>query len=567
MDKVLEVTGFNENGAEYLEWTPAQPVLIPGIALEVDTSQNYMKYQVGHGTRLTVSLAELSLSRALIERSPDFLVPTREIVEVQDALAIRKIDTLTSRIVNVRNRFPDVHRPNATAVASGLQYFKDLRILSIYTDGSWSRQDTISSLLLGNGKVNTAGAIAVHTNRGMILVRITMDVLSGSAYDAEVISLLIAHEIAGDRSIDIWSDCEAAMKRLRSRNLGALSQCLSGWRRNTNVQFKKVRAHPEDRLPYDLWSPEEGGNYLADRVAGGFIVPSFTVSAADWLKNLASRSKISLASRDGVPIVRDIKFLKSTLDIEDYLRERDDFRAADGKPRIWVGANIALHHKLLGRSKRIGDRTITQRIGLVKRWQWHSARSDNKCQACGEIIKGIEHPLRQCCAQEMIDARDAWWREVEHVLSKSPLHLQQDLHIIIKHCRESPGGETACCGSFLPHFVANLPNNNKIIDDLQRKVILKILKTVSAGCRRLLRLAAEIQRGPLGINLHQYTILNFFKPIHTTTIKTPKSNAPIIKLKNKNMTYLNMNLNPHDIFHTTPSLTTNDVLYWEFKAG
>ena len=105
----------------------------------------------------------------------------------------------------------------------------------------------------------------------MILVRITMDIASGSAYDAEVISLLVAHEIAGDRPIDIWSDCEAAMKRLRSRNLGALSQCLGGWKRKPNIRFMKVRAHPEDRLPHDLWSAEERGNYLADRTAGGFI--------------------------------------------------------------------------------------------------------------------------------------------------------------------------------------------------------------------------------------------------------------------------------------------------------
>jgi hypothetical protein len=167
----------------------------------------------------------------------------------------------------------------------------------------------------------------------------------------------------------------------------------------------------------------------------------------------------------------------------------------------------------------------------------------------------------------MIDALDAWWRDVEHVLSRSPLHLHQDLHIIIKHCRESPGGEIACCGSFLPHFVANLPNKGKVISELECRTILKVLKTIGAGCRRILRLAAEIQRGPLGINLRQHTILNYFKPIHTTVNKTPKSHNSLIKLKNKKTKDLNKNLNPHDIFHTTPSLTCNDVLYWEFKAG
>jgi len=96
---------------------------------------------------------------------------------------------------------------------------------------------------------------------------------------------------------------------------------------------------------------------------------------------------------------------------------------------------------------------------------------------------------------------------------------------------------------------------------------MKILKSIGAGCRRLLRLAAEVQHGPLGINLRQHTIREFFKPIHSIGVKTPKTYALQNKKKNKNIIELNKNLNPYDIFYTTPSMTINDVLYWEFKAG
>ena len=98
---------------------------------------------------------------------------------------------------------------------------------------------------------------------------------------------------------------------------------------------------------------------------------------------------------------------------------------------------------------------------------------------------------------------------------------------------------------------------------------MKLLKTIGAGCRRLLRLAAEVQHGPLGINLRQHSILNYFKPIDKDVTKTSKTIVQQIKLKNKNknITDLNKHLTPFDIFHTTPSLTMNDVLYWEFKAG
>jgi hypothetical protein len=113
---------------------------------------------------------------------------------------------------------------------------------------------------------------------------------------------------------------------------------------------------------------------------------------------------------------------------------------------------------------------------------------------------------------------------VEHFISKSPLHLQQDLHIIAKHARYSPGGETACCGTFLPHFVSDLPNKDFALDEASCKAVLKLLKTISSGCRRLLRLAAETQLGPLGVNLRQYTISDFFKPLLPNQKKLHKLN-------------------------------------------
>jgi len=93
---------------------------------------------------------------------------------------------------------------------------------------------------------------------------------------------------------------------------------------------------------------------------------------------------------------------------------------------------------------------------------------------------------------------------------------------MVKHCREQPGGEIACCGSFLPLFVAGLPNKDIPITDRERKAIMKILKTIGNGCRRLLRLAAEVQRGPLGINLRQHTMLDFYKPNKTVAFKKLK---------------------------------------------
>ena len=147
---------------------------------------------------------------------------------------------------------PDIQRPQIHQPINELAFLEDLHIKAMYTDGSWSIKNTLSTLLLGNGAVDTAGAIAVLTSRGTILIKIKMDIACGSAYETEVMSLLIAHSIAKGRKLTIWSDCEAAMKRLNGRHLGSLAQALKGWKRDPNIVFKKVKAHPETRLPPDL---------------------------------------------------------------------------------------------------------------------------------------------------------------------------------------------------------------------------------------------------------------------------------------------------------------------------
>ena len=46
-----------------------------------------------------------------------------------------------------------------------------------------------------------------------------------------------------------------------------------------------------------------------------------------------------------------------------------------------------------------------------------------------------------------------------------------------------------------------------------------------------------------------------------------KKDRAFPEIKNRNVTELNRDIKPYDIFDTTPSLTYNNVLYWEFKAG
>jgi hypothetical protein len=225
----------------------------------------------------------------------------------------------------------------------------------------------------------------------MLTIKVNMDLDSTSAYEPEVLSLLFAHEIVRDKTCRIWTDCQSAIKALSGGELGSLMYTLSGWKRSGTVSFSKVEAHPEKRKRSEDWSPEEKGNFLADQVAGGMVEPMFTISASGWLSHISAASKIIVKKKGGPPLIVDIRRHKSKVDSEIYLEDRDRYRAKDGKPPQWRGANISLHHKLMGRSSRIGDRVITQRIGLIKRWHWHASRSDNICAGCDQPINGISH--------------------------------------------------------------------------------------------------------------------------------------------------------------------------------
>ena len=102
---------------------------------------------------------------------------------------------------------------------------------------------------------------------------------------------------------------------------------------------------------------------------------------------------------------------------------------------------------------------------------------------------------------------------------KAPRNLHNVLHSIARHMREDEGGDIACCGTFRCDLVNALPCANLPISEMEGKIILKLLKTIAAGTRRLLRLAAEIQLGPLGVNFRQTALHEYFKPLPAAPTK------------------------------------------------
>ena len=162
---------------------------------------------------------------------------------------------------------------------------------------------------------------------------------------------------------------------------------------------------------------------------------------------------------------------------------------------------------------------------------------------------------------------------------RSRRDMYESLFSITRNIRESEGGEIACCGCFREDFVSLLPGGATWIDDAQSKTIIKVLKAVSGGARRVLRLAAEIQVGLTGVNWRQTTISQFYKPTATSRKPSaPRKNwtdspsPPLAGAKNKSKTKsnasviaLNKNLNINNVFQSFMNI--NNVVYWEFRAG
>ena len=217
-----------------------------------------------------------------------------------------------------------------------------------------------------------------------------------SAFDTEMIFLLIAIDICVDKDVTIYSDCKSALALLNGHNKGSFFNILSGWTKPLGCILNKVKAHPEKyKLPKD-WQPEDKGIWIADQIPGGLFAASKKIAASIWLKRVSFTSKATIVDRNGVPFFKDISRRWSKHNLKMYLEGRDEDRAERGKKRIWKDANLSLSQMIMGRNSSIADRAAVQRVALDKMWRWYWAREDNLCSACSGTSVGIAHPILKC---------------------------------------------------------------------------------------------------------------------------------------------------------------------------
>ena len=204
------------------------------------------------------------------------------------------------------------------------------------------------------------------------LIHVGMDLELESAFEAELILLLIAVDMARGKDVIIHSDCKSALALVNSQIKGGFVNICSGWKKPLGCELSKVRAHPERYKNPEVWSDEDKGIWIADQVAGRTTTPQRYLKASKWLSRIAYSSKAIVVEKNkNIPFFRDVSRRWGKHAMERYFHFRDLNREENGKDKIWGGANMGHSYKMMGRWKGLADRAAVQRAALDKRWRWH----------------------------------------------------------------------------------------------------------------------------------------------------------------------------------------------------
>jgi hypothetical protein len=263
-----------------------------------------------------------------------------------------KLRETTRKITKLMKRVPILIKPERPMYAGDALQFSGFEYDTIYTDGSWKESLTLRDVLSGKRTVKAGGAVILGKGDRYLCIHVAIDIETESAFEVEMISLLIAIDIAGTRDVTIYSDCKSALSLLNGRNRGAFFNILSGWKKPVDTILKKVKAHPEKFKKPEDWGDSDKGIWIADQIAGKAMKASKSINAAMWLKRISYTSKAVIVEQGGIPFVKDISKRWSKHLMERYLKERDDYREAEGKSRKWEGANLRLSYKMMGKEQK-----------------------------------------------------------------------------------------------------------------------------------------------------------------------------------------------------------------------
>jgi hypothetical protein len=446
-NRLLEIMALNEADAEYIEWEVQAAEEIPrqGGLIYVSARDDYHGYPTGMGSRQKMKLTSLIDGAShLVELAADWFGD------------IDGKQVLQSRITCIRAK--KMVRRRAVTIDSEWAKWPGGTFRHIYTDGSHAEEKTLAQFFLSESNRTTGGAI-ILSDGGSWVHRIYVDIDMGvsSAFDVELICILIANEmaVAQGSEVTIHSDCMAAIKTANGGYSEGFYNTINAWKKGDKVEIVKVRAHPERFEHHSKWDWDDRGIWTADRVAGRSMECEGRISAAAWMKRIGRSSLLVIEEADGTPFIGSVRERASRVNMKKYWEERDGWRAKDELEPKWAGTNIDMAFGLLCRNGGLEDHATMLRLTSDKRWD-HSRHNLVVCKACTGEFRGLRHPLLQCCNLQLGAARKNWKSECyKHADKQGSVGIKAILLEILHHAFNTKGGEHACLGAFLPSWVSN----------------------------------------------------------------------------------------------------------------
>ena len=137
-------------------------------------------------------------------------IPIRELLKAGRLGIVEKgsmrVKDKVKKVSQMLRRTPEIPRPSNPPFIGSWGVFEGFEFDTVYTDGSWKESCSLREFLGGISDIKAGGAIVLAKGDKFLCIRIEMDVETESAFDTEMISLLIAIDICGGKDVTIYSD-------------------------------------------------------------------------------------------------------------------------------------------------------------------------------------------------------------------------------------------------------------------------------------------------------------------------------------------------------------------------
>ena len=289
---------------------------------------------------------------------------------------------------------------------------------NVYTDGSWDCSGSVADHILGSLTIKSNGAIVLDSGTEDSPEYFGIKIIGSlphikSAYTMELLSLLGGTHllnISGCKGL-IKSDCKAA-----------INTCKSSWRSRPICKrypwllliiqslpkrpIYHVKSHPERNKRGTSWNSDDCGIFTADHVAGnGATCTKAELTDVDLLIELSRNVPFLILESDGGFCLEDIQCRYHRLLTADYLRRRDEYRAADinnPRPPKWLGMNTSFMASLLN-IKQLKLNNIAKVVKAAFDWFYTGSNrikgdllASSSCPLCQHKLEDQKHILMKC---------------------------------------------------------------------------------------------------------------------------------------------------------------------------